>query len=56
METIRYHSHPELVGAKAIFQCRVEDDTWYHQGDFLAHGRHYVINETWRRVQEEGDR
>jgi hypothetical protein len=56
IETIRYHSHPELVGAEAVFQCRVEGDIWHHNGDFMAHGRHYVINETWRRVQDEGDR
>jgi hypothetical protein len=56
VETIRYHSHPQLVGAVATFTCRVEDDLWYHRGDFEAGGRHYVIDEVWRRLTEEGDR
>ncbi|MBU0743579.1 hypothetical protein KKG45_00985 [bacterium] len=56
VETIRYHSHPELVGAVATFRCRVEDDFWYHAGEFDANGRRYVIDEVWRRLDEEGDR
>lgn len=56
VETIRYHSHPELVGAIATFTCRVEDDLWYHLGEFDAGGRHYCIDEVWRRLKEEGDR
>ncbi len=56
VEHIRYHSHPELVGADATFSCRLEDDLWYHDGEFEANGRNYAIHEIWRRVDEEGDR
>jgi len=56
VETIRYHSHPELVGEVATFRCRVEDDVWYHAGEFDANGQRYVIDEVWRRLDEEGDR
>ncbi len=56
VETVRYHSHPELVSADATFTCRVEDGLWYHTGAFEAGGRNYVIDEVWRRLTDEGDR
>lgn len=45
-EHIEYHSSAPLVGTAIEFECRVEDDLWYHSGiigDFR-------LEETWRRI------
>jgi len=56
VETIRYHTHPELVGAVAVFDCRVEDGVWHHVGRCESGGQRYAIDEVWRKLDEEGDR
>ena len=56
VETIRYHSHPELVGAVVAVQCRIVNGIWYHFGEIDVNGQHYTIDEAWRQLDEEGDR
>jgi hypothetical protein len=51
-ELIEYHSIPELVGLTIKFQYHLEDDLWYHKGEFDVGDRHYHIDEVWQRVEE----
>jgi hypothetical protein len=51
-EIIEYHSLPELVGLSLEFQCRLEDDLWYHSGRFQVDGQWIRIDEIWRRIED----
>jgi hypothetical protein len=52
-ETVAYHSLPALVGQTLEFECRLEDDLWYHQGRFQAGDEWFAISEVWRRIGDD---
>ena len=50
-ELIDYHFDPSLVGRSIQFDCRLQDDRWYHSGELEVQGVPSVLNEVWRRVE-----
>ena len=50
-EFIEYHFAPRLVGMAIPFDCRLEDDLWYHSADAVVDGIRIEIHEIWRRVE-----
>lgn len=49
VETIDYHSIPELVGQTITFECQLDGDLWYHDGRTKVGSREFHIRETWLR-------
>lgn len=52
-ETVSYHWMPELVGRTIEFDCRIEDDLWYHSGEVRLGNRVLTINEVWKRIEAD---
>jgi hypothetical protein len=52
-ETIAYHWMPELVGRTIEFDCRIEDDLWYHSGEIRLGNTVLTINEVWKRIETD---
>lgn len=50
-ESIRIHSHRDLVGETVAFKCELDGDLWHHTAQFMAKGRFYNIDEIWRRLR-----
>lgn len=52
-EFIHYHSSSGNVGHTITFDCRVEDDRWYHEGLVpmsITAGEEVYIREIWERI------
>ncbi len=53
-ETVEYHSMPGIAGMTLKFDCRIIDGLWYHEGSFRNGDRNFVVNEVWRRFEDDG--
>lgn len=51
-ETIRYHTATGNIGDTITFDCRMEDNRWYHEGVLPTSpfGNNFQIREIWQRL------